>query len=148
VGLVMPGASCTTTTRDQDGSPTGTARWTGIGPLGRSICTVDTSPSSANELLRPAWVRHRDGEESDVDREPEHEMGVPEQDEQHRRQQTGCDGEHQAGSRQPRDAPHRQSKERKAATVAAIRLSPSGRRAASGTSQDWSRENSGTSETR
>ena len=52
-----------------------------------------TSPSCcADELLCPVRARHRDGEDGNVDREPEHEMYVPERDEQHRRQQSGLDG--------------------------------------------------------
>jgi hypothetical protein len=61
-----------------------------------------TSPSCcADELLCPVRARHRDGEDGDVDREPEHEMDVPERDEQHRRQQSGQDGERRPGGRQP-----------------------------------------------
>ena len=77
----MCGASCTTTPRVQGRLSDGNREAGWHLTLGQSICTVDTSASCANDLLRPGWSRDHDGEESKVDREPEHEMNVPEQDE-------------------------------------------------------------------
>jgi pimeloyl-ACP methyl ester carboxylesterase len=53
-----------------------------------AICALDTSASCANDRFGPGWSGDRDGEEGNIDGEPEHEMNVPEQDEQYRRQQT------------------------------------------------------------
>ena len=45
------------------------------------------------DSTHPVWPGHCDGEKGDIDRDAEHQPGVPEEDEQDHREQTGHDSE-------------------------------------------------------